>query len=80
MSSGVVVTSSWPIVVLVCPPAFDANWVSALDTSFQTVFAREAPFALITDTSAVSSSRARGNESSSASGRRVPISSRCRSV
>jgi hypothetical protein len=51
--STVVVTASWPVVVLVCPPIFEPRWVERLGTSFEDVFARRTEFALVTDTSAV---------------------------
>jgi hypothetical protein len=51
----IVVTSSWPLVVLVCPSVLDARWVDQLGPSFEDVFARKQPFALITDSSALRS-------------------------
>jgi len=53
--STVVVTASWPVLVLVCPPKFEAAWVDEVSRSFEHVFARKEPFALITDSSAVAS-------------------------
>jgi hypothetical protein len=55
VSTTVVVTASWPVLVLVCPPKFEARWVDDVSRSFDDVFARKEPFALITDTSAVAS-------------------------
>jgi hypothetical protein len=52
---GVVVTSSWPIVILVCPRTFGPAWVSDLETGFRDVFERRSPFALVVDTTAVTS-------------------------
>lgn len=53
MVETVVVSSSWPIIVLICPPVFDASWIGGLEPSFRDVFARQQHFALITDTSNV---------------------------
>ena len=49
------VTASWPVLVLVCPPTFAPSWIAELESSFTEVFARDEPFALVTDTSAVNS-------------------------
>jgi hypothetical protein len=49
----VVVTSSWPVAVLVCPRSFDAAWVAEMEAGFRDVFARNTPFALVVDTTAV---------------------------
>lgn len=51
----VIGTSSWPILVLACPPKLDAAWIEELQSEFRDVFARERRFALITDTSAIRS-------------------------
>lgn len=53
MSEALLVTASWPIPVLSCPSSFDAGWVPDLDAKVAKLFARQEPFALITDTTPV---------------------------
>lgn len=53
MSDVLLVTSAWPVAVLSCPAQLDARWVSDLDAEVGRLFARQEPFAFITDTSPV---------------------------
>jgi hypothetical protein len=53
MADVTLVTTGWPVVVLVCPPRFDAAWVAELDAKFAPVFAKKERFALVTDSSPV---------------------------
>lgn len=51
----VLATSTWPVLLMVCPRRIDAAWIEEVQADFRDVFARERRFALVTDTSAIES-------------------------
>jgi hypothetical protein len=50
-----VITSSWPVVVIVGPAHWEAGWVQDLDKQMGALFARRERFAIITDTRPITS-------------------------
>jgi hypothetical protein len=55
VTEAVLITTGWPVVVLVCPTRLDASWIADLDRKFAPVFARRERFAVITDTAPLAS-------------------------
>ena len=53
MSEAIIIATAWPVAVLLCPERFDGAWVASLDRQVGALFAREEPFAFITDSSAI---------------------------
>jgi hypothetical protein len=50
-----VIATAWPVVLMVCPPELSSGWLEALDAGFAAAFAREQPFAVLADTSRMTS-------------------------
>lgn len=53
MAKVTLITTGWPIVVLVCPARLDAEWIADLDTKFRLLFARKERFAVLAETAAL---------------------------
>lgn len=50
-----VITSTWPIVIIVGPSRWEPGWVEDLDRQLSALFARHERFAIVTDTRPITS-------------------------